>query len=254
VFPGTGALPARVDSVPVAVFYLAGSAYFAYAAFQAMRWSLRYAAECTRRTRQGLRVAAGGFGCFALASAIRAAFVGIRAGGGTVAPAVAHGVDALVPVGAVLFLGGIAYGALLVRVARLRTWLRHRRRYRQLRLPWELLHEAFPQDCLERGTGNRVLDRLSPRRVHRRYWRRVVEIRDGLVQLGPHLADLGFDRDGPVPEQAALVREALRRRRAGAEPRTRAAVLVAAPPREGRDADVEQLVHLARALTERGTT
>jgi hypothetical protein len=97
-------------------------------------------------------------------------------------------------------------------------------------------------------------DRLSLRRVHRRYWRRVVEIRDGLVQISPHLADVDFIPRRPAHEQVDKFREALRRQREGVQPGSPSAVLVAAPPREGAEADVEQLVNLARALSWKGVS
>jgi hypothetical protein len=253
-FPAGGALPLTIPTPEVAIFYLAGSAYFAYAAGQAARWALSYAAESTGRARWGLRVAAAGLVLFGCAATPRAVFVLIRWAHGTVPAGVAAAVDMLVPIGAVLFVVGVSYVGLAARLAALRVWAGHRRVHQQLRPLWEQLHFAFPADALDRSPMRRRRERFSPRRVHRRYWRRVVEIRDGLVQLSPHLADLGFRPETPADEQVVLVRQALDRQRRGDPPASRAAVLVAAPaPGDSKagdsKADVEQLVRLARALT-----
>ncbi|HWE89885.1 MAG TPA: MAB_1171c family putative transporter [Pseudonocardiaceae bacterium] len=253
-YPAGGALPPTIPIPEVGIFYLAGSAYFAYAAGQAARWAFGYGAESTGRARWGLRVAATGLAFLGSSAAIRAVFVVIRWTGGTVSGKLASPVDMLVPIGAVLFIGGVSYIGLAARLAALRVWAGHRRAHRQLRPLWEQLHTAFPHDALDRSPLRRWRDGLLPRRVHRRYWRRVVEIRDGLVQLSPHLADLGFRPEAPAHEQVGLVRQALDRQRRGAAADSRAAVLVASPAHgdSGADdskADVEQLVHLARALT-----
>lgn len=251
-FPVSGQLPLTIPVPPVAIFYLAGSLYFLYAAWQAARWAFWYAAESTPRARWGLRVAAAGLVMLGCAAGPRAVFIVIRWVGGTVPHSVASTVDMLVPIGSVLFVCGASYVGLAARLAALRVWTDHRRVHRQLRPLWEQLHSAFPHDALDGSPLRRSRERLSPRRVHRRYWRRVIEIRDGLVQLSPHLADLGFRPDAPAEQQVGLVRAALDRQRQGAPATSRAAVLVAAPEHSDTKADVEQLVRLARALEQEG--
>jgi hypothetical protein len=74
--------------------------------------------------------------------------------------------------------------------------------------------------------------------VHRRYYRRVIECRDGLVRISPYLDTAGDD----------LARDLKAALRTTQEHGTRPAVGVAIPDRDGLDADVEQLVTLSEAL------
>ena len=247
-YPSSGAIPDQM-AFPVPVFYLAGAGYFAYATAQASRWALRYARESSHRTRLGLRIAAAGMAGTALLALFRATTALIRWVGGTVPSDVAHQTDQLVPWAILVFIIGVCVAGLAARIAALRVWARHRRLYHELRPLWTLLHEAFPRDALERGHRGLWRDRLSPRRIHRRFWRRVVEIRDGLVQLSPHLRDAGFSPEQPASEQAGTLREALRRQHEGVRPSSSSAVLIAAPPRDDLDSDIDQLVTLARALS-----
>jgi hypothetical protein len=251
-FPVGGQLPLTIPVPQVAIFYLAGSCYFVYASWQAARWGFRYAAESAPRARWGLRAAATGLVLLGCAAGPRAVFIVIRWAGGTVPNSLASRVDLLVPIGAVLFVCGASYVGIAARLTALRVWTDHRRVYRQLRPLWEQLHSAFPHDALDRSPLRRWRESVSPRRIHRRYWRRVIEIRDGLVQLSPHLADLGFRPDAPAEQQVGLVRAALDRQRRGTRATSRAAVLVAAPAQRDTKADVEQLVRLARALEQEG--
>lgn len=248
-FPTGGSLPAQIPA-SVAAFYVLAAGYGAYAILQAGRWALRYASESTRRTQWGLRLAALGLGLSGIAAALRCIAVVIRWGGGTVPAVMSSAVSTLAPVGIAVFVVGVCLAGLVAKIAALRVWARHRRTYHELRPLWELLNEAFPQDALDRKPRSRWHDRLSPHRMHRRYWRRVIEIRDGLVQLSPQLTDVGFDPEQPVHEQVDKLQNALRRQHDGTTPSASTAVLIAAPSQEGVEADVHQLVHLARAVAE----
>jgi hypothetical protein len=246
VFGSQGALPEHITVSGVAVFYLAGSCYFIYAISQSARWAARYADESNRRTRVGLWTAAVGLALLACVAVVRSVVVVLRWTGGDL-PAAAGTADGFVPVGGLLFVCGVSYPAVVAKLTGLRIWLRHRRVYHDLRPLWTILHDAFPQDALDRPRGV-WSERVSPRRLYRRYWRRVVEIRDGLVQISPHLADVGFSSARPAHEQVDKLREAVRRQRAHLLPRSSSAVLVAAPPSADPEADVAQLVELSRAL------
>jgi hypothetical protein len=133
---------------------------------------------------------------------------------------------------------------LATRTAALRIWWQHRRLCRQLGPLWTMLHEAYPEDELSRVPAGRWRDLLRLRGVHRRYYRRVIECRDGLVRVSPYLAPR--DIDTPVGLANAL-REALRARTQGA-PVEGLAMPVAIPDGDGLDADVKQLVALSKAL------
>ncbi|SDY00798.1 hypothetical protein SAMN05216215_1018120 [Saccharopolyspora shandongensis] len=248
-FPTRGTLPVTFQVPSVAVFYLVGTAYVAYVTGSAAMWAWRYAAESGRRTRVGLRLAAVALVGEAGIAVIRAGIVVVRWAGGNVPPSFASTVDSLVPVALLIFVVGVCWAGLATRISAFRVWARHRSIYHQLYPLWARLHEVFPGDALERSPRSLWLDRLSPRRIHRRFWRRLIEIRDGLVQLGPHLADSGFDTDRPAHQQVGVVKEALRRQREGARPSGRSAVLIAAPDGPDLGADIEQLLALAQALS-----
>lgn len=250
VFSQTGRLPADMTAHGVAVFYLAGSLYFAYAASRTAYWAIQYAAESTPRARWGFRVAAAGFSCLAVAAAIRGIFVVIRWAGGGIPTPLETAVNLLVPLGILTFVLGVCFVGLSARWAAARLWLRRRRQFHALRPLWQCLHAAFPNDELEASRRN-DRDEIVPVRLHRRFWRRVVEIRDGMVQLSPHLADAGYDTERPAHEQAETVKLAIQRQLAGETPSTRSAILVAAPTGASIsevDGEVDELLALARAL------
>ncbi len=113
------------------------------------------------------------------------------------------------------------------------------------------MHAAFPEDALERTRPGHWWDVLTPRSVHRRYYRRVIECRDGLVRISPHLA-LVADTEGPLePEVAAFhLRTALRAYAAGEDAPSQA-VPVALPNGDGSgglEDDVRQLTRMSEAL------
>lgn len=253
IYPSGGSLPTDMTVRGVAPFYLIGNAYTAYTVVQAGRWALRYAAESSRRARWGLRVAALGLGCYAALSTARVVATTVRWIGH---PGFGEGffrlVNGLAPTGTLVFIVGVAYVGLAARLAALQVWARHRRIYHELWPLWEQLHAVFPHDELDPTPNHSWRDRLFLRRVHRRYLRRVVEIRDGLVKLSPQLVETGFDPGRPAHDQADVIREALRRQAQGHQPTTRSAVLVAAPATSDINSDVEQLVALARALSKEG--
>ncbi|KAA5825453.1 hypothetical protein F1721_32990 [Saccharopolyspora hirsuta] len=250
-FPTSGALPVVFPAPSVAAFYLVGMAYIAYATASAAIWAWRYATESGRRTRVGLQLAAIGLIGEATTTTVRASIVIIRWTGGSVPPSFAHAVDSLVPVALLIFVVGVCWAGLTARISEFRVWARHRRVYHQLYPLWARLHDVFPDDALERNPTSLWFDRLSPLRMHRRFWRRLIEIRDGLVQLGPQLIDAGYDAERPAHQQTAVLEEALRRQHEGVRPSGRSAVLIAAPDRPDLHADIEELVALAQALPSR---
>jgi hypothetical protein len=78
-----------------------------------------------------------------------------------------------------------------------------------------------------------------------RYYRRVIECRDGLVCLSPYMSTPVLPTNTPA-EQAALVRAAIERRAGATDP---AVPTVIAPPREsGMESDTQAIIALARAL------
>lgn len=252
-YPLRAALPDDMSRPGVALFYAIGGSYTFYAALQAARWALRYAAESGLRARFGLRVVAPALVVAAIVNGIRTVVTIVRwTGRHGYGAEVLRLTDRLAPISIFVFLAGVMSIGLVARLAVLRNWLRRRRAYAELWPLWRALHAVFPADTLDHAPVSAWPDTLLPRRVGHRYWRRVIEIRDGLLQIGPQLLDAGFEPGRPADEQVGIFRRALQFQADGRIPSTRQAVLVAAPEDSGIDSDVRQLINLSRALAREG--
>lgn len=251
---------ADMTTPQVAGFYLLAGLYMMYALGAAFWWTRRYARLSPRPHSTGLWMAAGGLAAMACACAARATFVIIRSAGGAVPSAVNAAVALLLVISIMLFVVGVSYPIARARVTAVRIWCRHRRVHHRLQPLWELLAEAYPHSVLP-SLEQSWRERWSARSVHRRYHRRVVECRDGLVQVSPYLPALPTQSArgtvlGSAPPE--VLAQSLREALASGAPATSgtvepvAAVPLALPARQGPDADVEQLVALADAL--RGTS
>jgi hypothetical protein len=152
---------------------------------------------------------------------------------------------ALILLGIMVFLVGVAYPAAVMRLAAVRIWWQHRTVYRRLAPLWTVLHQEFPEDALSRVPGGPWRDALSLRGVHRRYYRRVIECRDGLVRISPYLGSLGEQAEAAA--LAERLREGLRAHASGA-PVPSKPTPVAIPSGDGLDADVHELLALSSAL------
>lgn len=234
----------------VATFYVTALIYFGYGALCAGWWALRYAAESSTRARWGLRLMALGMAFFGVACGGRGLFTLLRITGVEVPEILTIVATEFVDLAAISYIVGALSVGLAARLAALRIWLQRRQEYDEMRPLWIALHKAFPDDVLDRHRPEGLWrDRLSPSQVHRRHWRRCIEIRDGLVRLSPHLVDAGWDDTAPAPEKAAMLRGALQQRQDGVAPQSQTAVRVLAPPAEHTiDDDVRELTALSRAF------
>ncbi|MFD4863979.1 MAB_1171c family putative transporter [Streptomyces sp. NPDC058412] len=238
----------------VAVFYVSAGAYLTYALAAALFWTVRYARLASRPLATGLRMVAAALTGMVLASAVRECLTLVRLLGGGVPHPVITGAKLLLDLAIPLFVAGVVYPGLVTRWASIRLWWHHGRVYHRLAPLWEALHLAFPEDALERTGGGRRWDALSPRGVHRRYYRRVIECRDGLVRISPYLAmeAATADAEAPLtPEVAARhLRTALRAYASGEDAPSQAVPV--ALPGEGDgslESDVRQLIRLSETLT-----
>lgn len=241
-----------------AVFYLVAGGYLVYALAMALRWTVPYARASTRPLATGLWLVAVAMAGMVLGGSVRAVVVILRWAGATVPGGVTSTASLLVGCAIPLFVIGVAYPGVVTRLGALRVWWQHRRTYHRLRPLWLLLHEAFPQDALNRVPTGRFSDRLLLRGVHRRYYRRIIECRDGLVRISPQLARLAAEESGGgdaaaggvTDSQRALaarLRAALAAQASG-DTATSQAVPIAIPESDSLEADAEQLVALADAL------
>ncbi|MFE1820800.1 MAB_1171c family putative transporter [Streptomyces anulatus] len=233
----------------IAFFYAGAGLYLMYALGMACLWTRRYARMSRPPHSTGLWMAAVGLGTMATACAIRAVIVAVRWVNVDVPKPLMASVALLLVVSIMLFAAGITYSGARARIISLRLWLQHRRDHRRLGPLWELLAETYPENVLRPASGA-ARDRWRARGVHRRYHRRIVEIRDGLLHISPHLLDGG---DGTLNTSTSSAELAARLRRASTRTgegslTPRRAVPLAMALGSDRKADVRQLVAISDAL------
>jgi hypothetical protein len=232
------------EQVTTAVDTLTPNAYMAVAFAAAALWTRRYARRAEPRLRLGLIVALVGLASLAFGEAW---FVvaSLAHWGGVPVPfwVFPIGLYFIMP-GTAIFMIGFAYPAVRMRLAALRVWWQHRRTYHQLGPLWTLLHQRFPENTLGRIPTAGWRDTVSLRGVHRRYYRRIIECRDGLVRISPYL---NLDSDGPNPSLAQALRHSLHTH-PQPNPVPHRAVPIAIPTANDLDADAHELVTLSHAL------
>ena len=228
----------------VLVLYVTPNLYMGYAFASALLWTRRYARGAEPRLRHGLTLASVGLAGLAVGEAVfvtatTAQWVGLAV------PRWVYpiGLYAILP-GSAIFMIGFVYPAVCMRLAALRVWWQHRRAYSRLDTLWTLLHQQFPEDAFDRVPASRWRDTLSLRSVHRRYYRRVIECRDGLVRISPYLPPTGNGNDTPLAQR---LRDGLQARASHTPVPTRA-IAVAIPTTDTLDADVHELITLSNAL------
>ncbi|OXM66819.1 MAB_1171c family putative transporter [Amycolatopsis vastitatis] len=233
--------PSTIHDSGVAVFYLGAGLYLIYGLVACTAWIVRYQRVADRNLRIGLRLGAIGLACAAAGSISRALYIVVAwAFGPLVKVLLLLGVPFVI-VGTMLFLAGVTYPGIRARLAAQRRRRQHRREHRALAPLWTVLVQAFPSIVLRtppRGGG-----------VHRGHYRRVIEIRDGLVQLSPYLdADFGEVVATDPGAAAAALKTALERHAAGEENDGRAKQVLPAGA-DDIESDVRPLLALSAAMT-----
>lgn len=224
----------------VALLYLTVNLYQLYAFGLTLIWTRRHARGAEPRLRHGLAIASVGLAGYVLAFVLFIIANLVRWAGGVMPHGLLVGGVAVALFGVPVFLAGMAYPAVVMRLGALRIWWQHRQTYHRLAPLWTVLHREFPQDALRLPTSS-WRDALSLRGVHRRYYRRVIECRDGLVRVSPYLGTTGTLAD--------QLREGLRAHASGRGSAVSSrATVVAIPAADGLDADVHELVQLSQAL------
>lgn len=243
----SGAQPGPVGQPAIALLYLTVNVYMLYAFAISLVWTRRYSRGAEPRLRRGLLLAS--FGLFAIDLALVLFVIAnvTRWAGAVPAQWVVTGGIVLILPGITIFLIGLSCPAVMTRIAALRVWCQHRRSYHRLAPLWMVLNAQFPEDALNRVPVKPWRDALSIRGVHRRYYRRVIECRDGLVRISPYLPPLREQDNLDSHTIARQVREGLLAHAAG-RPVPPRAVPVAMPRGDDLDADVDELVGLSEAL------
>ncbi|MEU7786148.1 MAB_1171c family putative transporter [Amycolatopsis sp. NPDC049159] len=237
--------PSTVHDSGVALFYLGAGLYLIYGLIACSAWIVRYLRVADRNLRIGLKLSAIGMACAAAGSVFRALYIVVAWAFGPVLKVLLLLGVPFVIVGGMLFLAGMTYPGVRARLSALRRRRQHRREHQALAPLWTLLVRAFPSIVLRTPPRR---DRFSPRGVHRVHYRRVIEIRDGLVQLSPYLAaDFGEVVATDPGAAAAALKTALERHAAGEENDGRAKQVL---PSQADDieSDVRPLLALSAAL------
>ncbi|MFI5590757.1 MAB_1171c family putative transporter [Amycolatopsis sp. NPDC051758] len=239
--------PATIHDSGIALFYLGAGLYLIYGLVACTAWIVRYLRVADRDLRIGLKLSAVGMASAAIGSIFRALYIVVAwAFGPVVKILLLLGVPFVI-VGGLLFLVGVTYPGVRARVSALRRRRQHRREHQALGPLWTVLVQAFPSIVL-RTPPRRRTELLSPRSIHRVYYRRVIEIRDGLVQLSPYLdADFGEVVAADPGAAAAALKTALRRHAAGEEMDGRAKQVLPARA-DDIESDVRPLLALSAAM------
>lgn len=240
----TGESQGPVGVTSIGIFYTTANLYMGLAFGLAWLWTHRHRAKAYHPLRRGLLIAEVGLACITVATSLIVAANIIRWIGSAPPAWVIGGSIILLLPGLVLFLIGLAYPGLTMRRQAFRIWRRQRRAYRALRPLWTTLHDHFPEDALDPKLLPMWREQLVLGDVHRRYYRRWAECRDGLLRLSPYLLALDVDAGSATGEQ---VRAALNARASGQSIANRA-TLVAGPAEQGLQHDVDSLVDLSHAL------
>ena len=234
--------PGEYPRATLDAFRFVANTYTVYGVITCVVWMHRHTRITQRWLAWGLAVASAGLAVIGLGSALIALSMVIRLTRADTTIALQLPAPVVLAGNLLLLAGVVAPGARVRWVAAV-VWWRHLRDYHQLRPLWTILHEAFPEDALSRAPAGFWRDALSLRAVNRRFYRRVIECRDGLVRASGRLA-------GDCPAEPAAVAAWLRRA-LGNHPAANddaEAHPVAVPADGGLEADVRELVAVSREL------
>lgn len=227
----------------VLAFHCLGNAYMTYATARGAYLASTRSRQVQRHTRYGLRAAAVGLAICCLGTHLpRVLATGSRLFLDTnLVPGTGIWTSPLLGVGVVLFFLGVGYPGARTGLAKARMWFEARRHHSQLRPLWEALRQEFPNIALL-PPESAMWERCRVRYMRLRYYRRIIECRDGLVCLSPYMPTLRATDS--IDRQVTLLRAGLAARGEHTEVDTPA--VVAAPVRPGMDADARALLALSQ--------
>lgn len=254
-----------VGSTPVAVFFLVENVYYVTVFAAAAVWAAGHLRRPTPAAlRRGLQLLVAGSVVLVVATGALLVSVVLRWSGERPPPAINAVGLSLLALGLLVVLAGLILPSVAHAVTGARLTLRRRRVHRELEPLWAQLRDAFPDEVTRadppagpdadgrQDRAGRLLAAVVPGGgPSRRYYRRIIECRDGLHHLGPYLRAVAA-RDGRpeggVPTGEDLL-AALELRRSGAEADPAGPVGSPTAHDVGVDEEVEALVLLARRLT-----
>lgn len=234
--------------VSMRLFQLTGSIYACYIVAIAGHTSWRFAGLSRQPLSMGLRIIALALGGKCIGAAERTAAV-LASWTHHPLPEYSHASAGLVLwASQATFLLGVVYPSLTGRILAARRWWDHRRAYRRLKALWSALHEVYPQTMLHRVPQSKVRHILDWHSMHRRYYRRAIECRDGLVYISPYLPRPAQGQRPRTADQWARELRTALTASANHYPPVEGAMLVAEPAGSDLESDVAELVALSQAL------
>ncbi|EHR53457.1 uncharacterized protein with PQ loop repeat [Saccharomonospora amisosensis] len=230
----------------VLTFYLIGNVYLAYATARGAYLAWSAASHTRSRAQLSLRVAAAGLVVCCVGTHLpRSISTSGRLTLGTdPLPGTGTWTTPLLATGIGVFFIGVGYPGIRTGIVKTRLWFEVRCRYRQLRPLWTAVCDRFPNIALFPPT-HPIREAFHIRQMRLRYYRRVIECRDGLVCLSPYITEPADATKTPT-RQAELVRDALDRSAQATQ--VSPVSVIAAPAADGMDADTQELLALSRAL------
>lgn len=242
-----GASYEHADHTPAVLgFYLIGNLYMAYATARGAHLAWTMAAHTQSRARLSLRVAAAGLVVNCLGTHTPRVLSTSRrlVINKDLVPGTATWTTPILAIGISAFFLGIGYPGARTGVIKTRIWLEARYQYQQLRPLWAALCEQFPKIAMF-PVESAYRETCRVRQMRLRYYRRIIECRDGLVNVSPFLVER-IDATQTPEQQAELVNDALTRAARGGE--FAVPSVIAAPEASDMEADIQQLVTLSRAF------
>ncbi|MFR9806472.1 MAB_1171c family putative transporter [Pseudonocardia sp. RS010] len=234
------------SSIARIVYFGTENLFYIYVFVVIGRWAEK------RRQLQMARNLRVGIGVVEIASAILVAATALLTAASVIAGVAQRQAPGLLvlglvgmTVGLVLLVVGLAYPSVAAAHARWRVVRSQQRAIRELERLWSLIHEVLPEHELPAERGGLAGAFPLGRRTTRRYYRRVIECRDGLLRLGPYMGD--GSAGTPDPSAVLVAIERYRSSTPDARSYSPRAVVLAEGPRTLAD-DAAELVELSRGL------
>lgn len=242
-----GASYEQADHTPAVLgFYLIGNLYMAYATARGTHLAWTMANHTQSHARLSLRVAAAGLAVNCLGTHMPRV---LSTSGRLIVDqdlirGTATWTTPILAIGIIAFFLGIGYPGARTGVIKARMWIEARYQYHQLRPLWIALCGQFPKIAMfSIETPRREALQIFQMRL--RFYRRIVECRDGLVCLSPFVVE-ALDAPQTPEQQAEMIYDALMRAAIGEE--VAVPSMIAGPEAPGIEADIQQLVAVSRAF------
>lgn len=231
----------------VLAFYSVGNLYMAYATARGAYLAWAASGHTQSRARLGLRVAAVGLMINCIGTHVpRVLYTyGELMFGVELLPNTEVWTTPILAIGIIIFFLGIGYPGVRTGFIKAKIWLEIRLRYHQLRTLWLAMCQQFPDIALFPPV-HIVRELFHFRNLRLRYYRRIVECRDGLVCLSGYI-ETPIEPSASSAQQAELVRTILARLPEGRK-RVPVTSVIAAPAGHGMEADTRELLALSKAL------